>query len=136
MHSKREYRVGSKREREIDCNYLRFLFSLYACVATDELQYFVFDYLNQWRNIDVVNDENLPEQIRDFMERNFFSTGNLLLPERRILGPIKYNRAELVSVAFSSPNATSNDTLQTFCFNQSSIGKLSYIWILELIEDF
>ena len=115
--------ISITRERERDRRW--FLFRLFTCISRDELQYFVFDYLNEWKNVDVINNGNLQEQMKDFLEGNFFPIENLVLPERKILGPIKYNRAQLLSIASPSVNSTFNDTLQTFCFNQSSIRKIN-----------
>jgi hypothetical protein len=72
--------------------------------------------------MDVINDENLPKKIEDFIQKNFLSVGNIVLPDRKILGPIQYDRAELISIGIISPNETIS-TFENFCFNQSLIGK-------------
>ena len=100
--------------------------SFFTCIPRDELQYLVFDYLNDYKNIQVVNDENLPKKIKDFIKKNLLSIENIILPERRKLGPYKYDRAELVSIAVQTSNEntiTLNSSLEIFCENQSLISK-------------
>ncbi len=100
-----------------------FYFSFYSCISKEQFQYFVFDYLKDSKTIDVINDKNFPIQLKDFITNNLFPIDNIVLSERKILGPGRYNRAELLSVGISSSNATLNDALEIFCINQSSICK-------------
>ncbi len=98
------------------------------CLSNDELQYFVFDYLKDSKNFDVINDKNFPKQFEDFIRKNLFPIENIVLSERKILGPGKYNRAELLSVGVRSSNATLNDALEIFCTNQSLISKIEKVF--------
>ncbi len=102
------------------------LFSFYSCISKDQLQYFVFDYLKDSRNIDVINDQSFPAHLEKFIKNNLFPVENIVLSERKILGPEKYSRAGLLSVGVSSSNATLNDALENFCINQSSIRKIYF----------
>jgi hypothetical protein len=90
-------------------------------IPKDELIYFVFDYLNDYKNIDVINDQYLMKKIEDFIKNNLFPIENLVLSDRKILGPRKYNRAEFLSIGISSSNITLNNALEMFCTNQSLI---------------
>jgi hypothetical protein len=103
------------------------LFRFFTCIPRDELRYLVFDYLNDYKNIDVVNDENLPTKIQEFIKKNLLEIENIVLPERKILGPYKYNRAELILIGVKISNeniTTSNNAWETFCTNQSLISKI------------
>jgi hypothetical protein len=86
------------------------LFSFFPCISKDEFQYFVFDYLNDYKNLDVINDENLPKNIEDFIKNNFLSIGTIVLSDRKILGSEKYNRAELISVEVQLSTITPVDS--------------------------
>ncbi|CAF1122720.1 unnamed protein product [Rotaria sordida] len=100
------------------------LTNFFACISRDELQYFVFDYLNDYKNIDIVDDENFPKKFQDFINNTLLLTENIILPETKILGPHKYNRAQLISVAVQMSNesfTTLNNALEIFCINQSLI---------------
>ena len=126
--------IRSSADDEWDVMIKSSRFRLYSCIAQDQLQYFVFDYLKDWRNIDVINEKNLAGQFQDFIQRNLFPIETLVLPERKILGPGKYNRAALLSVGVPPSNTTLNDTLGIFCANQSSIGKSFFFSRLFLSE--
>jgi hypothetical protein len=102
------------------------------CLSNDELQYFVFDYLKDSKNFDVINDKNFPKQFEDFIRKNLFPIENIVLSERKILGPGKYNRAELLSVGVQSSSATLSDALEIFCINQSLISKIEKVFFLVL----
>ncbi|CAF4450807.1 unnamed protein product, partial [Rotaria sp. Silwood2] len=100
------------------------LTNFFTCISRDELQYFVFDYLNDDKNTDVVNNENFPIKFQDFINNSLLLTENIVLPDTRILGPEKYNRAQLISVAVQMSNenyTTLNNALEIFCINQSLI---------------
>ena len=110
------------RNREIP------LFRYVTCVSRDSVHYLVFDYLHDVKTIQVVDDENLPKKMKDFIRKNLFPLANIALVDRRKLGPYKYDRAELLSIAIQVPdgNGTSlHEALQVFCTNQSFIGKSS-----------
>lgn len=98
-----------------------------ACVPRDELQYFVFDYLNDHKSFGIVNNENFPKNFVNFIKNELLLNETTVLSEIRTLGPPKYNRAQLILVAILMPNdsfITFNDTLETFCRNQSFNGKM------------
>jgi hypothetical protein len=100
-----------------------FFHSTFTCIPRDELQYLVFDYLNDYKSIEVMN---LPKKLRDFITKNLLPIENIVLPERRKLGPYKYDRAELVSIGVhtSDENTTTlNNALEIFCINHSLISK-------------
>jgi len=104
------------------------LFRFFTCIPRDELRYLVFDYLNDYKNIDVLNDENLPRKIEDFIKKNLLEIENIVLTERKILGPYKYDRAELISIGVQISNdniTTLNNAWETFCTNQSLISKIN-----------
>ena len=102
------------------------LFRYVTCVSRDSVHYLVFDYLHDVKAIQVVDDENLPKKVEDFIRKNLFPLANVVLVDRRKLGPYKYDRAELLGIAIQVPdgNGTSlNEALQVFCTNRSLIGK-------------
>ena len=104
----------------------RLSFRFYRCWPRDELQYLVFDYLNHEKTLDVVDDENLAQKIEQFIKFYLFDVETIVVPERQILGPYKYTRAELISIAVQLPNDgndTLADALRSFCTNQSSTSK-------------
>ncbi|CAF0726212.1 unnamed protein product [Adineta steineri] len=99
------------------------LTNFFTCISRDELQYLVFDYLNDYKKIDIINDKDLPKKLEDFIKNNLFDIENIIVPERKILGPYAYNRAELISIGVQSTNdnsTTLNESLNLFCTNQSS----------------
>lgn len=104
-----------------------FYFSYFTCLSKDNLEYLVFDYLNDYKTIDIINDENLNIKLENFIQNYLFSIENLILYDKKIVGPEKYNRAELISIAIlsssSSSNSTLNDALQLFCQNQTLFSK-------------
>jgi hypothetical protein len=92
------------------------------CLSDDGAQYLVFDYLNDYKTIQVVEDFDLPKKILNFIQTNLFPIESIVVTDRRKLGPYKYDRAELLKVAVppSTDNRTSfNKALQLFCSNQS-----------------
>ena len=100
------------------------MFSFFACIPKDELQYLVFDYLIDYKNMDVINDENLVEKIENFINNNILTIENLILPERKILGPYEYDRAELLSIGVLLSNGNSsalNNAFEIYCINQSFV---------------
>ncbi len=106
-----------------------FLFSFFPCISKDEFQYLVFDYLNDYKNIDVINDENLPKNIEDFIKNNLLSIGTFVLSDRKILGLEKYNRAELISVEVQYFKS-----MQNFCPNCRFIDAIDkYYWFEKII---
>lgn len=64
--------------------------------------------------------------MEQFIKFNLFEATNVVVPERQVLGPYSYARAELVSVGVEIPddgNETLGEALDTFCGNQSTISK-------------
>ncbi|CAF1281839.1 unnamed protein product [Rotaria sp. Silwood1] len=100
------------------------LTNFFTCISKDKRQYFVFDYLNDYKNIDAVYDENFPRNLQDFINNSLLLIENIVLSETRILGPYKYNRAQLMSVAVEISNdnfTTLNHAFEMFCIKQSLI---------------
>ena len=99
----------------------------FACVSRDDLQYLVFDYLNDYKDIQVVLDESLPKKLTNFLRTVPFPMENFVLVDRRKLGPYKYDRAELLSVAIPPANdnlTTLTDAIELFCLNQSAPSRI------------
>ncbi|CAM4782539.1 unnamed protein product [Rotaria magnacalcarata] len=96
----------------------------FKCIPRDELQYFVFDYLNNYKNIDIVDNENFPENVENFLKGNLPFNETIVSSEIIILGPQKYGRAQLMSAAVRMPDDSSttfSDALEIFCNNISLI---------------
>ncbi|CAF4767763.1 unnamed protein product [Rotaria socialis] len=94
----------------------------FKCIPRDELQYFVFDYLNNYKNIDIVNNENFPENVENFLKDNLPFNETTVLSEIIMLGPQKYSRAQLISAAIrmsDDSSTTFSDALEIFCNNIS-----------------
>lgn len=103
-------------------------FSGVICVSRDNVQYLVFDYLNDYKDIQVVDDEDLPNKIFDFINDNLFPIYKLVVVDRQKLGPYKYDRAELLGLIIPANIGKENilnDALMKFCNNQSTISKSS-----------
>lgn len=98
----------------------------FACVSEDDLQYFIFDYLNDYKDIQVVLDESLTKKFTNFLLTVPFPMKNFVLVDRRKLGPYKYDRAELLSVAIPPANenlTTLTNAIEVFCLNQSAASR-------------
>jgi len=115
----------------LEKNSIDLYFSYFQCLSKDKLEYFVFDYLNDNKQMDVINDKNLIKKIENFIKNNLTLIDNLIIPERKILGPYLYNRAELISIGVLLSNentSTLNDALEIFCTNESLIRKTTNVF--------
>ncbi|CAF1591017.1 unnamed protein product, partial [Adineta ricciae] len=98
------------------------LTNFYRCFPRDELLYFVFDYLNHPDAFDAINVDNLTTKIKEFLQLRVTGIENISILERQVLGPLKYNRAELISIAMkiSNENYTIlSEVLDDLCADQS-----------------
>ena len=115
--------------------------NVFACVSRDDLQYLVFDYLNDYKDMQVVLDENLPQKLADFLRNLPVPVKNFVLVDRRKLGPYKYDRAELLSLAIPPANgnlSTLANALDGFCVNQSArstLLRLGEVHVLLLLAE-
>ncbi|CAF1037344.1 unnamed protein product, partial [Didymodactylos carnosus] len=107
----------------------------YTCVIDDDFQYLVFDFLHDIKHI-TVTDSGLPNKLRDFIDQNIIphlQTVNnntnigIYLPDTLDLGPYKYDRAQLLSVALLDttnntiyPVDDVTDAFEIYCVNSSS----------------
>ena len=97
-------------------------FSFYQCLPRDELLYFVFDYLKDPDAFDAINVDSLTTKIKEFFQLRVTGIEDISIVERKVLGPLKYNRAELISIVLknSYENYTIlSEVLDDLCANQS-----------------
>jgi hypothetical protein len=104
--------------------------SHFECISNDKVQYLLFDYLADYKDIQVADDTSLPDKLVNFIRTNLFPVDNIVLVDRQKLGPNKYDRAEILSVAIPTANGnatTLNNALKAYCQNQSVVSKCGHI---------